>query len=224
MATELIRRFMGEVTGSWNPITGCLHGCVYCWARAYAVRLAGMGIEPYKSKGFQPSFVESRLRKTFAKEEFVFVSDMGDMWGKWVPEGWIRSVLNRVRSSKAAFFFLTKNPRRYYEFILEMPHNSLLGATIESNIDHGVTKAPSVRERYLAMKSLNYPYKCVVIEPILDFDMGFLDWIREINPVTVFVGYDNYGKRLPEPSRKKTIQLIKGLREFTHVSTSLYEP
>jgi DNA repair photolyase len=223
MNAELIRRFRGDVTSSWNPITGCLHGCIYCWARRYASRLAEMGVEPYRTKGFQPSFVEERLRRTFGKDEFIFVSDMGDMWGEWVPEDWIRAVLKCVRRFRATFFFLTKNPRRYHEFLDEIPRNSLLGATIESNLDHGVTKAPSVRDRYLAMKNLNYPYKSVVIEPILEFDEGFLDWIREIKPITVYVGYDNYGNRLPEPPRKKTLELIKRIREFTHVSTSLQE-
>ncbi|MEM2905922.1 MAG: DUF5131 family protein [Candidatus Bathyarchaeia archaeon] len=218
--TELIRRFRGDTTGSWNPITGCLHECRYCWARRYAVRLAGMGVEPYRSHGFKPAFVETRLRKTFRKDDLIFVSDMGDMWGSWVPAAWIRAVLASVRGSRGAFLFLTKNPARYHEFIDEVPRNSLLGATIESNLEHEVSKAPSARERFEAMRSLNYPYKCLVIEPILDFDEGFLAWIKEIKPITVHVGYDNYENRLREPARGKTQELINSLREFTHVSTS----
>ena len=47
-----------EVTDTWNPITGCLHGCIYCWARRYAERLSKMGVQPYASRGFQPTFIE----------------------------------------------------------------------------------------------------------------------------------------------------------------------
>jgi len=217
---ELIRRFRGDITGTWNPITGCLHGCHYCWARNYAIRLARMGVEPYKTDGFKPAFVRKRLDKVFGKNDLTFVSDMADMWGSWVPRSWIEAVLERVGRSRGAFFFLTKNPGRYREFLDEIPPNSLLGATIESNLEHGVSKAPSVEERYKAMRSLDHPYKSLVIEPILDFDQGFVTWIREIKPVTVHVGYDNYGNRLPEPPRSKTQELIKSLMEFTHVTTS----
>jgi len=220
MSTEMTRRFTGDMTGTWNPITGCFHQCKYCWARKYAVRLAGMGVEPYRSKGFAPTFVKGRLNKAFGKDDFIFVSDMGDMWGTWVPTDWIRAVLEHVRKSRGAFLFLTKNPRRYHEFVDEIPPNSLLGATIESNLEHGVSKAPSVKDRYEAMKGLSYPYKSLVIEPILDFDEGFLTWIKEIRPVTVYVGYDNYGNKLPEPARCKTQGLINSLTEFTHVSRS----
>ena len=64
---------------SWNPITGCLHNCVYCWARRYSKRLAELGIEPYKTHDFKPAFAEWRLRQKFPRGEFVFVSDMGAM-------------------------------------------------------------------------------------------------------------------------------------------------
>lgn len=29
-------RMFSVVSKTWNPVTGCLHGCVYCWARRLA--------------------------------------------------------------------------------------------------------------------------------------------------------------------------------------------
>jgi len=206
---------------TWNPITGCLHNCIYCWARRYSKRLAAMGIEPYKTYDFKPAFAEWRLRQRFPKDSFIFVSDMGDMWGDWVPKEWIERVLRVLRTKRdSEFFFLTKNPKRYHEFQDKFTNNMILGATIETNKSYRVTRAPSPRERFEAMRDLDWSRKVVVIEPILDFDPEFIDWIREIRPEMVHIGYDNYGNRLPEPTFEKTMDLKKELNEITEVEIS----
>ncbi|RLG05024.1 MAG: hypothetical protein DRN65_07395, partial [Thaumarchaeota archaeon] len=38
-----------------------------------------------------------------------------------------------------------------------------------------------------------------------------------VKPIFVYVGYDNYGHKLPEPTLDKTKQLIAKLSEFTEV-------
>ena len=203
---------------TWNPITGCLHNCLYCWARNYAERLKIMGVEPYKTHGFKPAFAKWRLKKKFPKGGFVFVSDMGDMWGEWVPKEWIKKVLETLRTkTETSFLFLTKNPKRYHEFLGEFTENMVLGATIETNREYNVTKAPSPRERYAAMKTLNWDHKAVVVEPILDFDFEFIDWIKEIHPEIVYVGYDNYDNRLPEPRLRKAWKFVNELRKTMDV-------
>jgi len=200
----------GEITETWNPITGCLHNCVYCWARDYANRLALMGVKPYETYKFKPAFAEWRLKQKLPKGRFIFVSDMGDMWGEWVPKEWIEKVLRVLRSKPdSKFLFLTKNPKRYHEFREKLTENMMLGATIETNRDYKLTKAPTPRERYEAMKNLNWKHKAIVIEPILDFDPDFINWIMEISPKIVYVGYDNYNNKLPEPKLDKTKMLVK---------------
>lgn len=209
-------REFGEITDSWNPITGCLHGCVYCWARNYATRLASMGVEPYKTWIFEPALAEWRLRDKIPEGRFIFVSDMGDMWGDWVPKEWIESVLRVVRSKpKSKFFFLTKNPKRYLEFEDMFSNNVMLGVTIETNRDYGLTMAPTPRERYRDFLRLNWKHKAIVIEPIMDFDEEFIDWIYEISPKVVYIGYDNYGNKLPEPKIVKTQILLEALSAIT---------
>ncbi|MCP8321902.1 MAG: hypothetical protein H3Z52_13345, partial [archaeon] len=81
-----------------------------------------------------------------------------------------------------------------------------------------LTRAPTPRERYGAMKNLGWKHKAIVIEPILDFDLEFIDWIREISPETVYIGYDNYNNKLPEPQLKKTEMLEEELRQITDVT------
>jgi protein gp37/ParB-like chromosome segregation protein Spo0J len=119
---------------SWNPVTGCKHGCPYCYARDIATR--------FFPERFEPTFRRERLaapeNTPFPKEiknvrdRCVFVVDMGDLFGEWVPAEWIQEVLAACKAGdpRWTYLFLTKNPARYAEF--EFPKNAWLGATVDS--------------------------------------------------------------------------------------------
>lgn len=121
---------------TWNPVTGCKHGCDYCYARDIANRF-------YKQK-FEPTFHPSRLvapqntvipkyRKTEDGITNVFVCSMADLFGDWVPKEWIEKTLLSVKNSPQwNFLFLTKNPKRYIEF--KFSDNCWLGATADNQI------------------------------------------------------------------------------------------
>lgn len=204
------------ITKTWNPVIGCLHNCKYCWARKLAeTRLIHM--EKYKD-GFKPSIAEHELEKKFRKQ-YVFACDMGDLFGDWVPREWILKVLRAIRNSPSSYFlFLTKNPKRYFDFLDLLPKNLVLGATLETNRYYKVSNAPSVIERYESMVHLPYRNKMISIEPIMDFDLEiFLGWLRDISPVVTHIGYANYYQDIPEPSLNKTVALIDKLLSFTKV-------
>ena len=158
------------VTETWNPVSGCLYECNYCWARELA--LTKLKNSQRYSKGFKPSLNETEFKKTFGKGDLIFVSDMGDLFGAFIPKEWIQKVLEHISNfPEATFLFMTKNPKRYFDFLSEIPTNTILGATIETNIDEiaqtdKISKAPSQSERYKAMKTLNWEKKIVSIEPI----------------------------------------------------------
>ena len=136
---------------TWNPVTGCKHGCEYCYARRIVSRFGphpcerpiieplevlpkGTGSyyverptklcdengEPVRStpypKGFAPTYHAYTMdypekRKTPAR---IFVSSMGDLFGKWVPDIWIEDVFAACkRAPQHTYLFLTKNPQRY---------------------------------------------------------------------------------------------------------------
>jgi protein gp37 len=114
---------------TWNPVTGCNHGCDYCYARDIAMRFEGH---------FTPTFHPERMtapRETPLPKEGrrVFVGSMCDLFGSWVPKEWIEQVLAAVREAPEwTFLFLTKNPARYLDF--EFPPNCWVGATGDFNL------------------------------------------------------------------------------------------
>ena len=147
---------------TWNPFTGCLHGCLYCYARRIANRFASKDpeailetanskdihilqqpyvyngtIEPYPY-GFQPTFHMYRLHdlEKVRESSVVFVCSMSDLFGAWVPDWIISSVMEACRRApQHTYMFLTKNPYRYDDLIDEKiikptDTNFWLGTTI----------------------------------------------------------------------------------------------
>ncbi len=123
---------------SWNPVTGCLHECAYCYARDIAAR--------FYPQGFTPTIHPERLsnphntptpdlsKYTDAVDRMgyrnVFVCSMADLFGKWVPTEWIDAVLEQAwNNPQWNFLFLTKFPIRMAEF--KFPPNSWIGTTVD---------------------------------------------------------------------------------------------
>ena len=208
-------RMFSVVTRTWNPVTGCPHNCTYCWARKMATtRLRHL--ERYRD-GFVSRLNEEEFREKF-NGGFIFVSSMGDLFAYTVPDGWIIRVIEHVKKfPEATFLFLTKNPARYLNF--DFPENAILGATIETDRDEiarRLSRAPLPSARIEAMAKVR-GRKFVSVEPILNFTDSFPEKIERIGPAMVYVGYDNYNNRLPEPSLERTKKLISELSRFTAV-------
>lgn len=223
------RKMFNVVTKTWNPVTGCLHFCTYCWARKLATTKL-KNSHRYKG-GFKPSLNKGEFRTKFKEGDFVFVSDMGDLFGDFVPSEWIFRVIEHIKHFPKSFFlFLTKNPERYKKFLDIMPKNAILGATIETNrdltyLEATISRAALPSIRYLAMKKLEWDKKFISIEPILDFDLGVLSkWIKDIFPFMVYAGYDNYGNKLPEPPLSKTLRLLVEISKMTFVVKKTVRP
>lgn len=119
---------------SWNPVTGCLHNCAYCYARDIANRF-------YKQK-FEPSFLPERLSQPANTKPIaprwagdtgyknVFTCSMADLFGKWVPAEWIEAVLQTIADNPQwDFLLLTKFPVRMAEF--DYPDNVWLGTSVD---------------------------------------------------------------------------------------------
>ena len=197
---------------TWNPIGGkCLHGCRYCYVETLKKMFPGVR-EKYSGAARTNAKWLNEI-KQFTAEDFVFVCDMTDLFGQWVPTEIIQQIFIAINKSPAKFLLLTKNPERYRQLIsigISIPQNCVLGCTVESNIDH-ISSGMQERARLMVMMELRlmgYP-TMLSIEPIMDFDLEpFVKAIIRAKPVLVAVGYDNYNNGLTEPSFSKTIHLI----------------
>ena len=112
---------------TWNPITGCYHGCSYCYARKIAMRFTGH---------FDPILHWDRFDEPFRakKPARIFVGSMGDMWGDFIRASWINTVLDVIKATpQHEYMFLTKNPLRYLGWFdgNRTLDNVLLGVTME---------------------------------------------------------------------------------------------
>jgi len=217
-----VSRMFKFITDTINPVGGrCPYGCSYCWAQGEKGLVNRYDMRKYRGA---PFLDEKVLRKRFGSGEFLFAVDMRDLFSGDVPRGMIVRVLEWMgESPEADFLLLTKNPKRYGDFVGLIPGNVVLGATIESNRDYPeVSNAPPQSWRLKAMEQVRYHFRghrlFVSIEPILDCDpWDFADRIMRIEPWKVAVGFDNYGNRLPEPSLEKVERLISYLEQFTEV-------
>ena len=217
------------VTGTWNPISGCLYNCNYCWAKNLA--LTKLKNTNRYAKGFTPSLNENEFKVNFAKGDLIFVADMSDMFADFIKADWIKQVFDRIiKFPETNFLFMTKNPKRYLDFYRYIPNNAILGATIETTKDEiiqldKVSSAPAPSKRYEAMKELDWEGKIVSIEPILDFELNtFVKWIEDIDPFLVYVGYDNYCHKLREPTLKQTTELMQNLSATSLVIRKTIRP
>jgi len=229
-------RMFQDVKATWNPVVGCSHNCSYCWAR----RLAETRLKNRPQYAdFKPKLVKHMLRKIPNKSP-IFVADMGDLFCDAVEPEWVDKVLSAIEdhcvdidrtkgidAEKPTFYFLTKNPIRYYEFLRKLKvlndtwENIALGITIETDLDysslyHHVSDAPSPVARLYVAKHLRKLWAgkmFISIEPILRFTSAFPKKIAEAKPDWVYVGYDNYNNKLDEPRLEDTEFLIWALEE-----------
>jgi protein gp37 len=105
---------------TWNPVTGCNHGCKFCYAREIANSDRMAAVYPFQ---FAPAYHDYRLtapantkrpKSDHAPDGRVFVCSMADLFGKWVPDQWIKSVFEAaIASPEWEYLFLTKWPKRY---------------------------------------------------------------------------------------------------------------
>ena len=211
---------------TWNPVTGCLHGCEYCYARGIAHRFDGgkklkygartildepVIIDGNKSAypfGFTPTFHRYRLNDYIGKKgRNIFVCSMADLFGDWVPDIWIDEVFAACeKAQQHNYLFLTKNAERYCELECGLPDGD--------NMWYGtsVTKESEV-SRFNLLPAFHKTF--VSIEPILQ-DLNIKNYNVMFSQIGwVIIGAET-GRRKDKvvPKREWIEQIVEDCRKF----------
>ncbi|WP_042408194.1 DUF5131 family protein [Streptacidiphilus carbonis] len=166
---------------SWNPVTGCLHGCDYCYARDIATSEKMRAAYPV---GFTPLFREDRLEAPANTSipaahrddpawRRVFVCSMADLYGRWVPDEWIERVHSAcLASPQWDYIHLTKFPARYIG--LDFPASSWVGTSVDEQkrvriAEDAFRQIGDVRVKWLSLEPL--------LEPLQFTDLSMFDWV-----------------------------------------------
>ncbi|WP_101689420.1 hypothetical protein [Dysgonomonas massiliensis] len=206
------------VTHTWNIVKGkCYHDCSYCYMKSL-------------NKNQKEAYLDKKELKTdLTKDKFIFVGSGTDLFAKNISSDWIKRNLdkcyeanNNLFGEGNKYFFQSKNPRRFLEFI-DHPvfEYSVICTTIETNRWYAeyMRNCPRMEDRVSAMEEISMRgiETYVTAEPLMDFDLEeMVECIRRCHPIQVNLGRESKGLvKLPEPDDKKIEELIKEIRKFT---------
>jgi hypothetical protein len=204
----------------WNPFKGCKYDCTYCKSsfKRQAKRQKHRCSDCYS---YEPHFHPERLTESLPRTrfmQFIFTCASGDV--SFCSTENMTKIVDRIKAEPDKTFLVqSKNPKTFNR--VEFPKKVIMGTTIETNRDElygNTAKAPKPSERYQDFLSIKHPTKMVTIEPVIDFDLDLMvQWITDINPVMVWLGYDSGQNNLPEPALDKVKDLHWRLSQAGYV-------
>ena len=153
---------------SWNPITGCLNNCWYCYAKKIYRRF---------NRSFEPAFHPERLEEPLKlkKAAKIFCCSVSDLFAAWTKPEWREEVLKVIEKSYKMglghiFQLLTKQPQ-LIDVNYGFPNNVWLGVTVTES-------GEANKIDYL--RRLNVKTKFVSFEPLLghvNMNLDGIDWV-----------------------------------------------
>jgi protein gp37 len=188
------------ITGCLNHINGlCKGGGFPCYAyklangrlkQRYLANIMGTGYLPETHKlspdPFYPRFWPERIPTRYwiptqgaglglnVKGKGIFVCDMGELFGDWIPKQWQEDVFRVIRGNPdCRFYLLTKQPQNLIKWS-PFPENCWVGVTATSaemayQAHWYLQNKVEAKVKYLSLEPL--------LEPILFDDLDSISWL-----------------------------------------------
>ena len=199
---EWVKNPDGTQGYTWNPITGCLNGCPYCYARKlangrlkqrYLANNNGAPQEDILDYGrdmkdpFYPRFWEERLgdiKRGYhyidwsgacehgASLKGIFVCDMSDLFGIGIPDQWTRQILETIKRNGKDRFYLLTKQPQNLIKFSPFPESCWVGVTATNNEMYKLAK--------WHLERIEAKVKYISFEPLLE-EIGMsppigIDW------------------------------------------------
>jgi len=218
---------------TWNPWTGCKHGCDYCYARTLAygrlkqrylannnlAPLIGEGVTPYHTarmldaiNPFYPRLWPERLDQpiNYKTPCGIFVVDMGELFGDWIPLDWQAQLFEVIeRCPQHRFYLLTKQPQNLIKWS-PFPDNAWPGVS--------ATNKAQITIAQFHLYEVEAKVKFISFEPLLAYipehrlqfkGMGnHIDWVI----IGAMTGKENDIKKLASQYPELTPMACDGKR------------
>lgn len=183
---EWVKNPDGTQGFTWNPVTGCLKGCDYCYARKLAngrlrerylknVWLPELydsqfkfdrgaqeaSYDKHRKDPFYPRFWPEKLEQVspLDKPRGIFVCNMGELFGPWLPKTWTEQVMETISEAPDhRFYLLTKQPQELIKWS-PFPKNCWVGVS--------ATNADSLFDAVNFLEDVQANVRFISLEPLL---------------------------------------------------------
>lgn len=202
------------ITHTWNPLSGeCKHNCDYCYVKQLKKRFPELN----RKYSGEIRIDYKQLNTNLGKNNFIFVCSCNDLFQSSNKEKYVLDILEHIKKYPNNKYLLqTKKPNN--ALIYNIPEYCILGTTIETDYFYFKRDSFIIQNRALGMSKIISNKKIVTIEPIMDFNLyELINIIKLCNPYQVNIGANTSNIKFAEPSKEKTLKLIKELKKFTNV-------
>ena len=196
---------IGWTDATWNPISGCLNDCWYCYARKRYTQY-GNSFEPT----FKPHKVSEPIKQTrnyykrTGKTARIFLCSVSDFWGQGVQQEWRDQIYEIIRECPDHIFqVLTKQPQNIID-TPSIPANMWVGVSVTGKDKFNYDIMYNIFQE-MATTCIN-SVRFISFEPLLaeppELIKGLQDWI-------IIGKYNGAGDGPHRPKREWVENLVK---------------
>ena len=149
---------------TWNPISGCIRGCKWCYAEKIYHRFG---------RSFDPKLHTERLEQPLKikKSSKIFTCSVADFYASWTKIGW----------RKRVYDIIDQCPQHVFQILTQDPQNINRKLNIPSNVWTGTTvRTQKETSRIDLLRDAKSTIRFVSFEPFLgeiETDLTDIQWV-----------------------------------------------